>query len=110
MILQPTMFEIQDQTYQNGGHGKFGAKAHYYSSEEHAKKKTDRQEWFLDAILKFGKDKEIVAISYNRNCKSVYLHTKIEPDKIISKRNTPEKSKRHNHHVFVKMVRQQSTL
>ena len=43
MILQPTMVELQDHTYQNGGHGKFGAKAHYYSSEEHSKKKlTDR--------------------------------------------------------------------
>ena len=110
MILQPTMVELQDHTYQNGGHGKFGAKAHYYSSEEHSKKKTDRQEWLVDAILKFGKDKEILAISYNKKCKSVYLHTKIVKTKLVNNKNPIKNSKRHNHHVFVKMVRQQSML
>ena len=98
---------IFEQSYQEGGHSKFlgGNNAKYQNETLRGRKKVKmRKDWLDEAIERFKKLPECKGISYNTDCHSVYLHSKIDATKWRNKNNATfqgRPSDRHENHTLV---------
>lgn len=88
---------IIEQSYQGKCHGTFTGRARYQKENLRGREKTSKRKyWRPEAIERYIKMKGCVGISYNEKCHSVYLHTKIDPNRWRNNINTIDENGKHS--------------